>query len=35
MLEQYFVKPETVDRVRASWLGEAIERYVAWLTEQK
>ena len=35
MLEQYFVKPETVDRVRASWLGEAVERYVAWLTERK
>lgn len=34
MLERYFVKPDTVDRIRSSWLGEAIERYVAWLTEQ-
>lgn len=35
MLERYFVKPETVDRIRASWLGEPIERYVTWLTEQR
>lgn len=34
MLETYFVKPQTVDRIRASWIGPEIERYVAWLTEQ-
>lgn len=34
MLEQYFIKPETIDRIRASWIGEAIEQYVTWLTEQ-
>ena len=34
MLEEYFVKPETVDRIRASWIGPEIERYVAWLAEQ-
>jgi site-specific recombinase XerD len=34
MLERYFVRPETVDRIRASWLGEPIERYVEWLTVQ-
>lgn len=34
MLEDYYLKPETTDRIRASWLGEPIERYVAWLTEQ-
>jgi len=34
MLENYYLKPETIDRVRACWLGEAIERYVAWLSEQ-
>jgi integrase/recombinase XerD len=33
MLERYFVRPETVDRIRSSWLGELIERYVTWLTE--
>jgi integrase/recombinase XerD len=31
MLEHYFVKPGTIDRIRASWIGEPIERYVAWL----
>jgi len=34
MLERYFVKPETLDRLRGSWLGEPIENYVTWLTEQ-
>ena len=33
MLESYFVKPQTVDRVRASWIGAEIERYVEWLAE--
>jgi site-specific recombinase XerD len=31
MLERYFVRPQTVDRIRASWLGAGIEQYVAWL----
>jgi site-specific recombinase XerD len=34
MLETYFVKPETVDRVRASWIGSEVERYVVWLAER-
>jgi integrase/recombinase XerD len=34
MLESYFVKPETVDRVRASWIGEEVERYVVWMAER-
>lgn len=33
MLEQYFVKPETIDRIRGSWIGAEIERYVGWLVE--
>ncbi len=28
MLERYFVKPQTVDRIRASWIGPEIEQYV-------
>ena len=31
MLEQYFVKPTTADRIRSSWIGESIETYVKWL----
>lgn len=34
MLERYFIRPETIDRIRASWLGEPIEKYVIWLTER-
>ena len=34
MLERYFVRPQTVDRIRASWLGPAIEEYVTWLASQ-
>jgi len=30
MLERCFVRPSTIDRVRASWLGPAIEQYVSW-----
>jgi integrase/recombinase XerD len=31
MLEHYFVKPSTLDRIRGSWLASPIERYVEWL----
>jgi site-specific recombinase XerD len=34
MLEQYFVRPETIDRIRASWIAEPIERYVVWMHER-
>jgi len=34
MLEQYFFKPDTVDQIRGSWLGEGIERYVASRSNQ-
>ena len=34
MLERYFVRPTTVDRIQATWLGESIERYVTWLAER-
>ena len=35
VLDRYFIRPTTVDRIRSSWIGDAIERYVSWLTEQK
>jgi len=34
VLNRYFIRPTTVDRIRASWIGDAIESYVVWLTEQ-
>lgn len=35
MLEQYYVRPSTVDRIRSSWIAPAIEQYVSWLAEHK
>jgi len=35
MLEQYYIRPVTVDRIRTSWIAPAIEKYVSWLTEQQ
>lgn len=34
MLERYFLRPATIDQVQASWIADAIEQYVAWLTER-
>ena len=34
MLERYYVRPGTVDQVRSSWIGEAIEKYVVDLAER-
>ena len=33
MLEEYFVKPSTIDRIRGSWIAAEIETYVARLAE--
>lgn len=35
MLEAYYVRPDTIDRIRASWIGKGIEDYVSWLRERK
>lgn len=35
MLEQYFLRPTTVDRIRSNWLGPQIDRYVDWMHAQK
>jgi site-specific recombinase XerD len=34
VLERYYIRPSTVDRIRASWIGEPIEAYVAWMAER-
>ena len=34
MLEQYFTKPQTADRIKESWIGQSIEKYVIWLSDQ-
>jgi site-specific recombinase XerD len=35
MLEHYFTRPESVDRLRALWLGPAIDRYSEWLVSRQ
>ena len=35
MLERYYMMPGSVDRIRALWLGPAIERYAAWLADRR
>jgi len=35
MLEKYFVRPETADRIRCSWIADSVERYVTWLSAQR
>ena len=34
MLERYFTKPQTADRIKESWIGQSIEKYVVWLSDQ-
>jgi integrase/recombinase XerD len=31
MLEHYYARPSTIDRIRDSWLGSQIESYVGWM----
>ena len=35
MLEQYFLRPTTVDRIRSNWLAPQIEQYVEWMHAHK
>jgi integrase/recombinase XerD len=35
MLEHYFRRPVTVDRIRALWLGPQIDHYVGWLQARR
>lgn len=35
MLEQYYLRPQTADRIRSSWVGRAVEQYVEWLTQRQ
>lgn len=35
MLERYYAMPGSIDRIRALWLGPAIERYAVWLAERR
>lgn len=34
MLEKYYIRPTTIDRLHGSWIYSAIDRYVAWMGER-
>lgn len=35
MLETYFVRPTSVDKIRALWLGDSISQYAEWLAKHQ
>jgi integrase/recombinase XerD len=35
MLEKYYTRPTTVDRIRGSWIASAVEQYVSWMAERR
>ena len=35
MLENHYVRPVTIDRIRGPWIAPAIERSVGWLAQQR
>lgn len=34
MFERYYIRPSTIDRIRANWLAPQIESYVEWMDAQ-
>jgi integrase/recombinase XerD len=35
MLEKYYVRPTTIDRLHESWITSAVEQYVTWMAERR
>lgn len=34
MLEKYYIRPTTIDRIHESWIVSAVEQYVSWMAER-
>jgi integrase/recombinase XerD len=34
-LQDYFIRPDTIEHIRSSWIGPAIEKYVDWLSQNQ
>ncbi|MER9560065.1 hypothetical protein [Mesorhizobium sp. M0323] len=32
MLEKYYIRPSTIDRIHESWIASTVEQYVGWIT---
>jgi integrase/recombinase XerD len=35
MLEKYYTRPTTIDRLHSSWITSAVEQYVIWMAERR
>ena len=35
MLEKYYIRPTTIDRIHKSWIASAVEQYVSWMAERR
>ncbi|VIO69846.1 hypothetical protein [Bradyrhizobium ivorense] len=35
MLEKYYIRPTTIDRIHKSWIASAVEQYVGWMAERR
>src|SRR5215469_2471962 len=35
MLEKYYIRPTTIDRIHKSWIACAVEQYVSWMAERR
>jgi len=35
MLEKYYNRPTTIDRIHNSWIASAVEQYVSWMAEHR
>lgn len=35
MLEKYYIRPTTIDRIHESWIASAVEQYVSWMAERR
>lgn len=35
MLEKYYIRPTTIDRIHESWIASAVEQYVRWMAERR
>jgi hypothetical protein len=34
MLERYYVRPETIDRIRSAWIGPLVDQYATWMLDR-
>jgi site-specific recombinase XerD len=35
MLEKYYIRPTTIDRIHKSWIASAVQQYVSWMAERR